>query len=740
MKRILFATGLLFALSACLLLAQLNSDPAAPAVAQGAQASKSAASSSTVAADATPALSNSGLAPVGAGPVKGATTEMPEVVVTGRAEDLIGKARSSSQGEIGEPDLVDMPLLRRGEVLESVPGMVVTQHSGDGKANQYFLRGFNLDHGTDFAFSVDDVPVNLPSHAHGQGYSDLNFLIPELISTIDYKKGPFYPQVGDFSAAGAANISLVNTLPSNILDLEGGMYNFIRALLAGSQKLGAGDLLYAVEYNHYDGPWTNPEKSNRYNVFLKYHQEDSDNSFDITANAYVAPGWSSSDQIPQRAVSQGIISRYGAIDPSDGGRTARYLLSTDWTHIEDGGQTKLLLYGFYYYMNLYSDFTYFLNDPVHGDQFEQVDRRYVTGGKLTQTLDNVWFGKNVENTFGIQLRNDFIPDSGLNHTEDRHLLDVWVRDHVEEFSSGVFYNNEIKWTNWLKTEVGGRGDVIAADINSREAGNSGNVTSGIFSPKASLILGPWDDTEFYLDAGQSFHSNDVRGTVIRQDPELLPQHKVPLLVKDQGAEIGARTSIVPGLVSTLSLFYLYSDSELTFDGDSGDTEANGASRRYGIEWANFYKPEAYRWLTFNADISLVHARYVNNNVDDGTVTPSVGRYIENSIPLVISSGVTADMGHGFYGSVRLRYFGSQPEIVDDSVRQPASTVVDMKVGYRRDSYDVYVDLLNLLDSKSDDIAYYYASRLPGEAASGVNDTHFHPMEPFEVRAGVTLHF
>jgi hypothetical protein len=669
-----------------------------------------------------------------------ATTELPEVVVKGRAEDLLGQATTASEGAIGEPDLKDLPLLRRGELLETVPGMVVTQHSGDGKANQYFLRGFNLDHGTDFAFSVDDVPVNLPSHAHGQGYSDLNFLIPELIDTIDYKKGPFYPEVGDFSAAGAANITLVNTLPSNILNVQGGMYNFIRTLLAGSLKEGQGNLLYAFEYNHYDGPWVNPEKSNRYNVFVKYHQEDDTDAFNINANAYVAPGWFSTDQIPQRAVSQGIISRYGAIDPSDGGRTARYLLSTDWTHKEDNGTTNLLLYGFYYYMNLYSDFTFFLNDPIHGDQFEQVDRRYFTGGKLTQTLDDEWFGKKVENTFGLQIRNDFLPDSGLNHTEDRHLLSVYVRDHVEEFSSGVFLNNEIHWTDWLRSDIGARGDVIAADINSREAGNSGNTTAAIFSPKGTLTFGPWDSTEFYLDAGQSFHSNDVRGTVIRQDPQLLAQDKVPLLVKTDGAEVGARTSAAEGLVSTLSFFYLYSSSELTFDGDSGDTEANGASRRYGAEWANFYKPPQLPWLTLTADATLVHARYVSNQVDDGTVVPSVGRYIENSIPLVISTGATADFASGYFGSIDLRYFGSQPIIVDNSVRQPAAVNVDMKLGYRHDNWELSVDFLNLLDTKNDDIAYYYASRLPGEPASGVNDVHFHPAEPFEVRASFTLHF
>ena len=320
-------------------------------------------------------------------------------------------ATTSSEGAIGSVDLRDLPLLRRGELLETVPGMVVTQHSGDGKANQYFLRGFNLDHGTDFAFSVDHVPVNLPSHAHGQGYSDLNFLIPELIDSIDYKKGPFYSEVGDFSGAGAAEINLVNTLPHNILNVQAGMFDFVRILLAGSPKIGAGNLLYAFEYNHYDGPWNVPEHSNRFNGFLRYHLQNGDDELNITANAYYAPGWTSTDQVAQRAINEGVISRFGALDPSDGGKTGRYLLSLDWTRHEDYGATRLTVYGFYYDHSLFSNFTYFLDDPVHGDQFNQVDKRYVTGADLKQTWNQTWWGAKVENTAGWQVRNDYIPDS-----------------------------------------------------------------------------------------------------------------------------------------------------------------------------------------------------------------------------------------------------------------------------------------------------------------------------------------
>ena len=662
-------------------------------------------------------------------------TEMPEVVVYGRAGDLLGVAATSSEGSIGAEDLKDLPLLRRGELMETVPGLVVTQHSGDGKANQYFLRGFNLDHGTDFAFSIDDIPVNLPTHAHGQGYSDLNFLIPELVESIDYKKGPFYPEVGDFSGAGAANIRLFDTLSQGTFTTELGSYNYVRTLLMDSQKIGAGNLLYAFEYNHYDGPWTTPEHSNRFNGFARYHIVNGDDEVNITAGAYHAQ-WDSTDQVPQLAIQEGIIGRYGAIDPSDGGNTARYGLSADWTHKDANSTTKLAVYGFYYRLNLFSDFTYALVDPVHGDQFEQVDRRWVAGAQLTRTWDNEWWGKKVENTLGVQMRNDYIPDVGLNHTEDRMVLDVWRKDEVEEFTTGIFAKNEVHWTPWLRSELGLRADLYAVDVNSNVPVNSGNNVDGIVSPKASVIFGPWRKTEFYISAGDGYHSNDARGVTINYDPVTgQPQGKVPLLVRTEGAEAGVRTSAVDGLVSTLSLWYLKSDSELTFDGDSGDTEANGASRRYGIEWANFYKPTP--WLTLDADLSLTHARYIQPQESDiGTY----GDYIANSIPVVFSSGATVETPMGLFFSARLRYFGSQPIIEDNSVREPASLIFDAKAGYRHNNYEIALEALNLFNSHADDIAYYYTYRLPGQPASGVNGTVIHPAEPFEIRASFTLHF
>jgi outer membrane receptor protein involved in Fe transport len=341
----------------------------------------------------------------------------------------------------------------------------------------------------------------------------------------------------------------------------------------------------------------------------------------------------------------------------------------------------------------------------------------------------------VQNTLGTQIRNDLIPDSGLNHTEDREIVDVEVRDRVEEFSTGVFLDNQIRWTDWLRTDLGVRGDLYAIDVDSQEFGNSGSRTSGIFSPKLDVVFGPWDKTEFYVNAGSGFHSNDARGTTISFDSSHLPQNQVPLLVRSKGAEAGVRTSIVDGFVSTVSLYYLHLDSELTFDGDSGDTEANGPSTRYGVEFANFYKPTS--WLTVNADISLTHARYTTPTE---TATGTEGEYIANSIPMVLSVGATVELPDGIFSSARLRYFSRQPVIEDGTEWQPASTIVDAKIGYRHDNWEFAIDLLNLFNARTDDIAYYYPSRLKGEPAGGVNDFHIHSAEPFEVRASFTLRF
>lgn len=654
---------------------------------------------------------------------------LPEVVVQGRAENLIGSATSSSEGQVGAEELATRPILRRGELLEVIPGMVVTQHSGDGKANQYFLRGFNLDHGTDFAISVDGLPVNMPTHAHGQGYADVNFIIPELIERIDFEKGPFYAEVGDFSGAGAAQFNLYTTLPEGIALTTVGENGYARLLLADSPKVGAGSLLYAFEYTHHDGPWVHTQNANRYNAMLRYHLRDGDDRFTITAMSYHGD-WNSTDQIPQRAIDGG-LSRFDSLNPTDGGSSDRHSLSLDWTRDDTDTLTRLNLYGIYYRLNLFSDFTYWLENPERGDQFQQYDERVVLGGALSHLWRSEWDKRPMENSLGLQVRADLIPEVSLNQSEQRQVYDTIRRDEVNTLSIGLWGKNQIKWNDWFRTELGLRGDLVHFQVESHDRLNSGSDTAAIASPKLSLIFGPWAATEFYLNAGTGFHSNDARGVVITRDPATGERlDRAPALVRTQSAEIGARSSIVPGLVSTLSLWILESDSELVFTGDAGNTEAVGGTRRYGVEWSNFYKPLS--WLTLDADLALTNSRF--KHADEA------GPHIPNSIATVATAGITAEAPCGVYGSLRFRYFGPQPLIEDNSVRAPSSTLVNARVGYKYKRYEIYVDCLNLLDQKANDIAYYYPSRLRGESLDGRDDLHVHPAEPRTFRLTASIRF
>jgi hypothetical protein len=336
------------------------------------------------------------------------------VVVTGRADSMIGMADSATHGTTGAAQLADRPILRSGEILETVPGVIITQHAGGGKANQYFLRGFNLDHGMDFTVFLDNMPLNLPSHAHGEGYSDMNTVIPELVQRVNYKKGPYYADVGDFGSAGSAHLDFYTTLPQDFVTLEAGTYGYERGVFGLSQKAGAGNLLYGGEAAHDDGPWTHPDDYWKFNGLVTYSQGDDANGFSVTARGCHGD-WNSSDQIP---ASFGQTNFFGAINPTAGGDSQRYSGQAEWHRAEANSETKIMAYAFYYDLDLFSDFTYFLKDPHKADQFEQQDQRWVAGLDARHTIFSQWFGGNVENTFGLQVRNDWI-NNGLYQTEDR---------------------------------------------------------------------------------------------------------------------------------------------------------------------------------------------------------------------------------------------------------------------------------------------------------------------------------
>ncbi|WP_374090073.1 TonB-dependent receptor domain-containing protein [Methylomicrobium lacus] len=662
---------------------------------------------------------------------------LPEVEVIERSDSQVGIAGSASEGNIGQAQLKLRPIFRPGEVLETVPGLIVSQHSGEGKANQYFLRGFNLDHGTDFLTQIDGVPVNMVSHAHGQGWTDTGFLIPELIRTLGYQKGVYYAENGDFSSAGAANIHYFDTLPAGILKFTGGSFDYYRGLVADSVKIGSGNLLYAVEGNYNDGPWQNGNHFKKGNVVLRYSREHGDSGWSATAMAYGAD-WNSTDQIPRRTVDAGRLDRFGLIDPTDGGRSRRYSLTTEWHRQSDHNATRVMAYGVYSLLDLYSNFTYFLDDPVRGDQFAQPDRRWQSGLKAAHTLYHQIGGMEAETTLGLQFRNDLI-DNGLLLTEKRRCYGAVREDHVVQSSLSPYAENKTQWNAWLRSNVGVRFDGFRFDVNSDRQENSGNRLDGLVSPKGGIVLGPWEKSEIYLNGGLGFHSNDARGINTRIDPKSGDAVKrADPLVRTYGAEIGARTARLDGLQSTVSLWWLDIDSELVFVGDAGTTEAGRPSRRYGVEFANYYTPTD--WLTFDADFSFSKARFRNNEINAGSGLP-VGKHIPGSVETVIAAGATVHDLRGFFGGLRLRYFGPRALIENNSERSKETVLLSANLGYQINKHlTLQAEVFNLLNRKDSAIDYFYTSRLPGEPGAGVDDSHFHPVEPIGFRLGFTANF
>jgi hypothetical protein len=644
---------------------------------------------------------------------------------------LIGAADAASVGVITAKQIEARSEQRPGDVLESIPGVVISQHSGEGKANQYYLRGFNLDHGTDFATTVAGVPVNMPTNAHGQGYSDINFLIPELISGVQYKKGPYYADEGDFASAGAANINYVNVLERPLFSLTGGTFGYQRVLAAASTPWAGGLLLGALELSRNNGPWKRPDDYHKLNGLARFTGGHDNEAYSVTVSAYDG-SWNSTDQIPDRAIQEGLVSRFGEIDPSDGGRSHRYSAVGEWQRRGENSLTKANVYGIGYGLDLFSNFTYFLDDPVNGDQFEQTDRRVVAGGRVTHQWFETLFGRSFENLAGVDVRHDDIGNVGLYHTRDRERLDTIRADKVLQTSIGVFAQSTVQWSDAIRAVLGLRADDYHFGVHAGDPANGGTANASLASPKLSIILGPWKSTEAYASAGTGFHSNDGRGSTLTRDPKTgEPAASVDPLVRTKGAEIGLRTNLIPRLQSTVALWGLDINSELVFSGDAGSTEASRPSRRAGWEWSNYYRLSDH--LVLDSDLAYSKARFTGGN--------RIGNRIPGAVEGVISSGISAyDLGR-FSGSLRYRYLGPRPLIENNSVRSGASNLVTASLGYAiTPRYRVVVEGLNVLDATVSDIDYYYASRLPGEPAGGVNDTHLHPIEPRAIRIRVEMAF
>ena len=655
---------------------------------------------------------------------------LEEVTVTGRKKVLVGEARSASEGVISQVDIYKRPVQRPGDILEAVPGLIVTQHSGSGKSNQLYLRGFNLDHGTDFATWIDGMPVNMRSHGHGQGYTDINFLMPEIIEEMSFVKGPYHSEIGDFSSAGGVHIETIDQLDKKSIKVGLGENGFNRILAMGSKKIESEVITGALELQGYDGPWIDiTEDVNKVNGFFKFARNNELGKRSITAMIYDNE-WNSADQIPSRAISEGIIDDFGSLDKTLGGSTRRMSVSSEYSHDHKTNKVVWRSYIIGYELDLWSNFTYLLDDPVGGDQFKQKDKRTIFGG----SYENLWVGNTesfTEHRFGIDFRHDAVDEVGLYRSREREIMGPIREDQVDESSISSFYEMSFDLRSSWRAVLGIRADAFKFKVNSKDYNLMDDDSDFILSPKASIAYAFSDNNEMYFSYGNGFHSNDARGVITFRDPiteeKLSPADP---LVKSTGFEWGIKALINEQLNTSLAVWSLELDSELLFVGDAGNTEANRPSKRWGIEFNNLWSINEI-W-SLEADFAYSNAKFNDDDLEN--------RSVPGSLKNVASGILSAEYPSGFFASFSFRYFGEVPLIEDGSIKSEGSTYANLALGWLMDDWQVQLDILNIFDSNDHDIDYFYASRLAGEPANGYEDIHYHIFEPRQIRFYLSKEF
>ncbi|HEV7386562.1 MAG TPA: TonB-dependent receptor, partial [Phenylobacterium sp.] len=650
------------------------------------------------------------------------------------------------------------PVYRVGQLLESTPGLVVTAHSGEGKANQYLVRGFNLDHGTDIANFVDDMPINRPTNTHGQGYSDVNFEIPELAQGLDYTKGPYYAAIGDFGAVASTHLKLANEVP-NQLAVAGGSFGIYNVFAGGTRHFGYDDrIVGGLYYGHVDGPFDHPDNFRKFAGELRYSHGDSADGYSATLMYYKGDGNFTTDQ-PLRAIQQGLIGRFGTLDPTDGSSSERISLSGHYGATGEGW--KLSSSGYYIHsrMTLWNDFTHFLDDPVNGDQEAQNETRDTFGGQLSLALDHRFGAIDNELVVGLQVRRD-LAYLDRRHTKARQVLDycevpqpdgpatpipavngACAADNVRLLDLGGYVEDTTRWTPWLRTIVGLRQEYYQASDHSLISGFSGSGHQSLTQPKGSIVLGPFFQTELYLSAGRGFHSDDVRGVFGTVPLEGVPglAGKTPLLAPATGEEVGLRTNIIPKLSVQVALFREDFQSELAYNADAGQDEASAPSRRQGVEISAEYRP--FRWMELNADLAFSKARYRGDAATLANFGLS-GPFIANAPTFIGSFGILVDNLGPWFGGLQWRDLGKYP--ISDGEEFPQDkgySEINVDVGYKFNAHlKAQLTVFNLTNTKANAAAYFYAARLPGEPAEGIADFQVHPLEPISAVAKITYDF
>ena len=680
-----------------------------------------------------------------------------DIIVTASRADLLGRATTASQGTVTQEEIALRPIYRPGQLFESIPGLVVTVHSGEGKANQYLIRGYNLDHGTDFAVFVDDMPVNRPTNTHGQGYTDLAFLMPVTVAGIDYTKGPYYAGIGDFGSVASSHALLTDELPSQAT-VTIGTEGYQSSVAAGTLHLSGGRrLLGAAEVSHYDGPWKPGQDFRKVNAMLRYSQGGKADGLSVTGMFYQSAGLLTTDQ-PLRAIQAGLISPFGTLDPSDASRSQRYSLSAHLDRALGPGQFAGSLYGIHSSMTLWNNFTHYLDDPVNGDQEEQDETRTTLGGALSYTLQGTLGSVGADLIIGFQARYDtvfvdrrhtvgrttILPYCTFEQTDGSALVFPTVggyctadRAHLLDFAP--YAQATVRPTRWLRAVLGLREEHYAARDTSFTTGTGGRQHQWLTQPKASLILGPWSKTEFYLSYGRGFHSNDVRGVfgTVPQQGVPLANGPTPLLATTNGYEIGLRSDIMPRVQFQIAAFQQDFGSELRYNADIGQDDAGAPSRRRGVEVSAQYHPT--HWLEFNADLAFSQPRYRGANLEEFNLA---GPYIADAPDFIYSAGILVDKLGRWSGGLQWRRLGTHS--LTDGPRDPTDggySEWNLDIHYALPGgFGVAISIFNIFQSHDDAADYYYTTRLPGEPAEGVAGYQVHPLEPRSARFSLSKTF
>jgi len=610
-----------------------------------------------------------------------------EIVVFGRDTDLVGEAVSASVGYVGGADLLIRPLVKTAELLESMPGMVAVQHSGSGKANQYFLRGFNLDHGTDYTVSLDGVPLNMRSHGHGQGYLDVNGIIPETVDGIDYRKGPYYADLGDFSLAGASFINTIDRLERSFVSGEAGENGWNRYVAGSSQQVSDGTLTLIGEYKNYDGPWSQNEELNHLSLWGKYLTQTDFGEAAFTLSAYLAD-WQPTEQIPERAIGSSVCpDAFCSLDPTAEGETNRWIASADLTGADWGAS----LYAQYY------DWTMSSN-PTYDAQINQFDERWILGGKVDRSvLDDERFTVIV----GADFRYDDGDRIGVEAFDGGVYAGEIGANEIQEFSTGPFLDATWFASDNLRVNAGLRYDYYDFDVTALNGLSAdGSSSDNEVSPKFGLAYVPLDNLELYYNWGQGFHSNDARGVVNESDP-------VPGLSSGTGYEIGGRLTL-GDFKFTSAYWWLDQDSELIFVGDSNSVEPKGGSERDGYELTMFWRPAD--WFALDASFNSSDARYTDN---------PEGSYVEQAVEEAAQLGL-AFTRPNWDASLRVRYLGPYALDATNTRRGESLTTTNLRGAYHWDSVTLFLEVINLFDTDGKEIVYFYPAYVDGFDPAGLN--------------------